>query len=90
MILFPMGIFLLVLGLILLVAVNLLLGLVVLAAGLALALAAMPFAGWGPWGPHHAHDEVVVRRWRPYRPVRRTTTHVVEDDVAGPPAGPPL
>jgi len=85
-----MGIFLIVLGLILLVAVNLLLGLVVLAAGFALALAAVPFAGWGPWGPYRAHDEVVVRRRRPYPPVRRTTTHVVEDDVAGPPAGPPL
>ena len=89
MILFPMGIFLLVLGLILLVAVNLLLGLVVLAAGFALALSALPFAGWGPWGPPRGPDEVVVRRRRPYRPVRRTTTHVDEDD-AGPPAGPPL
>jgi hypothetical protein len=90
MILLPMGIVLLVLGLILLVAVNLLLGLIVLAAGFALALAAIPFAGWGPRRPHHAHDEVVVRRRRAYRPARRTVTHVVEDDVAGPPAGPAL
>jgi hypothetical protein len=89
MILLPMGIFLVVLGLIMLATVNVLLGLVVLAAGIALALAVLPFGGWGPLGPYHDR-EVVVRRRRPYaahsRRVRRTTT-VEEDDVTGPPTG---
>jgi hypothetical protein len=91
MILLPMGVALLVLGLILLVTVSLALGLVVLAAGFVLAVAAMPFAGRGPWSPFgDREDVVVVRRRRPARVVRRTVTHVVEDDGPGPPAGPIL
>jgi hypothetical protein len=73
-----MAILLVVLGLVLLVAVNVLLGLVVLAAGFALTLAALPFAGWAPWGP--PRDEVVVHRRRPYPYRRRRRTTIVEDD----------